>query len=156
MDKKKVYEFLKSHPVGVLATVDDNNNPHATTIYFAIDEDLTIKFMSKRDTQKIHNIENNKNIILVVFDVRSQTNVQIFGQAKDVSDDPDSNETFLDILEITRQTSSSEVPPVSKIFAGSYVTYVLNPKQVQYSVYQLHPSPNTETEFITIDFEDKN
>lgn len=152
MDKKKIYEFLKSHPIGVLATVDSDNNPHATTIYVVVEDDLTIKFLSKRDTQKIQNLEGNNNVTLVIFEAGTQTNVQVIGQAEDVSNDAESHEVFKKILEITRQTSQAEVPPVSKLFAGNYVAYKIKPKQIRYSNYQLHPSPSVESEFINLEF----
>ncbi len=153
MDKQKIYEFLKSHPIGVLSTVDSKNNPHATTIYVIVEEDLTLKFLSKHDTQKIQNIENNPNVMLVVFDAKTQTNLQVVGKAEDISsDEKRAGHVFKEILEITRQTSQADVPPVSKLFAGSYVAYEIKPKQIRYSTYQLHKSPSLESEFINLEF----
>ena len=91
-------------------------------------------------------------MVFVVFDAKTQTNVQVIGQAVDISDESESDTVFTRILEITRSTSQAEVPPISKIFAGRYVAYKINPKQIRYSNYQLHPSPSSETEFITLDF----
>lgn len=152
MDKQTIYEFLKSHPIGVLATVGDGRNPHATTVYYGVEDDLSLKFLSKRDTQKIQNLEANKNVVLVVFEATTQTNVQVIGEAEDISDEAESHKVFSKILEITRATSQAEVPPMSKLFAGHYVAYKITPKQIRYSNYQLHPSPSTETEFITLEF----
>lgn len=153
MDKQKVYEFLKSHPIGVISTVDSDNKPHATTIYVVVEEDLKLKFLSKRDTQKIQNIENNNHIVLVVFDAKTQTNLQVIGTVEDISDDEKrAGQVFKKVLEITRQTSQADVPPVSKLFAGNYVAYEIKPKQIRYSNYQLHKSPSLESEFINLEF----
>jgi general stress protein 26 len=153
MDKQKVHEFLKSHPIGVLSTVDKNNNPHATTIYVVVEEDLKLKFLSKRETHKIQNIEHNNHIVLVVFDAKTQTNLQVIGTVEDISDDEKkAGQVFKEVLEITRQTSQADVPPVSKLFAGNYVAYEIKPKQIHYSTYQLHKSPSLESEFINLEF----
>ena len=37
---QRVREYLKSNPVGVLATVDADNNPHASVIYYSVDNDF--------------------------------------------------------------------------------------------------------------------
>lgn len=153
MDKQKVYKFLKSHPIGVLSTVDSSHNPHATTIYVVVEEDLRLKFLSKRDTQKIQNIESNNHVVLVVFEAKTQTNVQIIGAVEDISgDEKRAGDVFKEVLEITRQTSQADVPPISKLFAGNYVAYEIKPKRIHYSTYQLHKSPSLESEFINLEF----
>lgn len=151
-DKQKVYEFLRSHPIGVLATVGSGHIPHATAIYFVVEEDLSVKFLSKRDTKKIENIKNNSKVMLEVFEAATQTNVQIAGVAEDISDEMQAHDVFTKVLEVTRATSQADVPPVSKLLAGNYVAYRVNPSQIRYRVYQPLPSPSSETEFITIDF----
>ena len=38
----RIYDFLKSQPTGVLALVDPDGNPHATVVYFSIDDDFNV------------------------------------------------------------------------------------------------------------------
>ncbi len=133
--KQKVKEFLAEHPAGVLSTVGKDSSPYSTTIYFVADNELNIYFLSKSETKKIENIKVNNRVMLVGFEAKTQTNVQISGTAQELKDGSDSQNIFQQILEITRKTSGAEVPPVSKLFAGPYVIYKIKPKQINYSVY---------------------
>lgn len=149
-DNQEVFNFLNANPIAVLSTVNLEGDPHATTIYFKIDEEFNCYFLSKKDTAKIQNIKNNKNVVLVVFEPTKQINVQIYAKAVEVTNEESSGSIFKQILEVTRQTSISEVPPVSKLFAGHYVAYKLVPKKIDYSVYQ--PDPDLKAKFYSIDF----
>jgi general stress protein 26 len=133
--KQKVKDFIAEHPAGVLSTVGSDSAPYSTTIYFVADTELNIYFLSKSGTKKIENIKDNKQVMLVAFEAKTQTNLQISGSAQELKDGPDSQNIFQQILEITRKTSGAEVPPVSKLFAGPYAVYKIEPKQINYSVY---------------------
>lgn len=149
-DNQEVYNFLNANPIGVLATTTKSGDPHGTTVYFKIDEDFNLYFLSKKDTKKVDNIKHNNNVMLVVFEPLKQINIQVSAVAKEVTDEESSGEIFKQILEITRQTSTAEIPPISKLFAGHYVAYKLVPKKISYSVYQ--PGPDSKAKFYNIDF----
>lgn len=133
--KHKVKDFLTKNPVGVLSTAGGDSAPYSTTIYFVTDDNLNVYFLSKAETQKIKNIQDNNKIMLVAFEAKTQTNVQISGSAYEEKDGPSLQNIFKEILEVTRNTSNAEVPPISKLFAGAYVVYKIKPAQINYSVY---------------------
>jgi general stress protein 26 len=132
--KQKVKDFLKQNPAGVLSTVGEDSSPYSTTIYSVVDDDLSIYFLSKAETQKIKNIQNNNKVMFVAFETKTQTNVQVSGYALEIKDQRD-QDIFKKILEVTRNTSGAEVPPISKLFAGPYAVYEIQPQQISYSVY---------------------
>jgi len=147
---KRIYDFLKLHSVGVLATVDPNSDPRATVIYYAVDEDFNITFTTKRDTKKHDNIQHNNHVQLVAYEASSQTTVQITGIAEDISDTPEANEVFSNTLKAAIRTSEAGVPPISKLYAGHYVAYRIKPKQIRMAVF-IRPDPGGYDIYETLD-----
>jgi general stress protein 26 len=84
--KEKITKFLQLHRVGVLATVDANGDPHGSTIYVNVDDNLSITFTTKRETQKFKNIAGHNKIMIVTCDAAAQAAVQISGKAVEVHD----------------------------------------------------------------------
>jgi len=134
-EKPEIAKFLSKHQVGVLATADDEGQPHAATIYFVIDEEIDVYFMTKEKTSKYRNLQQNPKVALAVFEPASQSTVQIVGTATEVTDSAQANEVFGRILTITRGTSVSNVPPISKLNAGEYKCFCIKPLTVRLAEY---------------------
>jgi general stress protein 26 len=133
--RQKIYNFLSESPVCVLSTVNDDGTPYSTTIYIYPADDLSVYFLSKSETKKIENIKKNDAVMLVSYDAKSQTNIQVSGKATEVKDESSSKEIFAKIIEATKKVSGADIPPVSKLFAGYYVVYKVEPRFINYSVY---------------------
>lgn len=134
-EKTKIHDFLDSHPVGVLATVDKSGNPHASTIFFTVDDDLNLMFTTKRDTHKHENIDGNSAVMLAVYDAESQTAVQVSGTAVEETDNDTIQKIYHGTLRATKRTSEDIVPPIAKIAAGPYVAYKVQPSDIWMSDY---------------------
>lgn len=134
-EQHRIISFLASHPVGVIATVGADGNPHASTIYFAVDDELNITFTTKRDTQKHQNIEGNSHVMLVSFDAPSQATVQASGIATKVSDPEEVQNIYHGTLQAARRTGEDVVPPIAKITAGVYVAFSIKPDNIWLSEY---------------------
>ncbi|HYK08955.1 MAG TPA: pyridoxamine 5'-phosphate oxidase family protein [Candidatus Eisenbacteria bacterium] len=76
--------FLRSHYVGVLATVAPGNTAHATSIFYYPEDDLRCYFLTKNETHKFNNIKENHSVALVVSDPLTLQTVQVQGLAKEV------------------------------------------------------------------------
>jgi len=134
-DRTKINDFLDSHPIGVLATVDASGNPHASTIYFSVDSDLNLTFTTKRDTDKSKNIAFNPKVMLDVYDSESQASVQASGTAIEVTDPEAAQKIYHGTLRAAKQTNEDPVPPIAKIAAGPYVAYQIKPENIWLSEY---------------------
>jgi len=131
----RILHFLSAHKTGVLSTVDPNGSPHASVIYYSIDSFFTIRFQTKRRTQKNINLSNNNHAALVVFDEPSQTTVQITGVASEITDEAKASRVFRTTLRASLGTSQSGIPPLAKLNAGDYVAYELKPQDVRMADY---------------------
>lgn len=149
---QRIYEFLKTHPIGVLASVDPNNDPHAAVIYYSVDDDFNLFFTTKRDTKKHDNLKHKDHVMLVAYEASSQTTVQVTGTAEDITDTPEAFEVFKGTVKAALKTSESGVPPISKLYAGNYVAWRINPVQIRMAVF-VRPDPGGYDVYETIDFQ---
>ncbi len=122
-DRSKISDFLDSHPVGVLATVDKNNHPNASAIYFSVDNNLRVTFTTKRDTHKAQNIAHNNRVVLVTYDSENQSVVQVSGMAEVITDIEEAQKIYQGTVQAAKQTGEDIVPPVAKLAAGPYLAY---------------------------------
>jgi len=125
--KEHILDFLKQNSTAVLATANKYGEPHAATIYYTVDEDLNIYFITKRDTTKSQNLKNSGRGALAVHEATTQTTVQAVGKVEEETDVNKSQKVFSDILKISMETSESGTPPISKLQAGPYIAYRLTP-----------------------------
>lgn len=134
-ERSKIVDFLDSHPVGVIATVNSDGNPHASTIYFSVDNDLNVSFTTKRDTNKHKNISQHDTVMLAAYDSESQSTVQLTGRATEVHEPEQAQQIYRGTLRAADHTGEDNVPPIAKIPAGPYVAYIIRPSDIWMSDY---------------------
>lgn len=59
--EREALEFFRRENVGVLATVDSNNTPFASPVYYFPGEEFSFYFMTTKETHKSKNITSNPN-----------------------------------------------------------------------------------------------
>lgn len=121
--RARLSSFLNKNQVGVLATVDAAGKPHAATIYFTFDRQFDIYFVTKKDTQKSRNLQQNNSAAIAAFDADTQATVQAEGTVVEVTDPRQLEWVFNDIWRIAAKTSSKSAPPQSQMTAGGYIAY---------------------------------
>jgi uncharacterized protein YhbP (UPF0306 family) len=60
-------DFLTSHNIGVLATVDTDGGPQACTIFYVADIDHSLIFKSRSGSNHIQSIRRDRRAALVVY-----------------------------------------------------------------------------------------
>lgn len=124
--RERIYDFLKENGVGVLATVSAAGKPHAATIYFTFDKQLNLYFITKKQTQKSLNIQENPKAAIAVYDPATQTTVQAEGTLTEVTNEDRINGVFVDVWKIAFRTSQNTAPPTTRLKAGGYIVYQLS------------------------------
>jgi len=146
-----IRDFLQRQHSGVLATSDSAANPHAATVYFSFEEDYSLLFATKTETQKYKNIMENDRVAFVCYDEKSQTTVQITGRAEKV-ETPDKRQAALNAMYRFSETiSKTELPPIEKLYAGDYVVLQIVPQVIKMAVF-LRPDSEGEDEFESLIF----
>src|SRR5450432_3003752 len=73
MTKEFLYNFIRQHKFGVLATVSPDNVPESAYVGIAVTPDLKIIFDTVSDTRKYNNLLLNPNISFVIGWDKEQT-----------------------------------------------------------------------------------
>lgn len=133
--KQRIFDYLSSNPIGVLSTVNSNCDPHGAVIYFAIDSNFNISFITRNATRKFDNLKHHDHAMLTVYDPKTQTTAQVIGAVHEIRDNDKINEIAQQIFKSSLQTSDAGIPPISKLFEGSYVAFTIDPAQVRMAVY---------------------
>jgi general stress protein 26 len=145
--QQRIYDFLKNNNAAVLSTTNSENKPHGAVIYFHIDPNFTISFITKKASYKHHNLSGNQNISLTIFDANEQIICQVYGKAKLLnklsSIDTVSQQIFAAIF---KRKARRELP-ISKLNIGNYVAYNIIPDNIRLSVYSRPASANNDEIF---------
>jgi len=84
--KELVYNFIKQHSLGIVATTSKDNEPEAALVGIAVSENLEIVFDTVKSSRKYHNILQNPKVALVIgWD--NETTVQYEGTAEVLGND---------------------------------------------------------------------
>lgn len=143
--RQRMYDFLKTHPAGVLCTVSPDGDPHGAAIYFSIDKSFVISFITKAETRKYDNLIRNDHVMLTVLDAPSQTTIQVTAKAEPITENYEINAVAGRIQAASLETSDAGIPPIAKLHAGAYVAFRLKPTQIRMAVYS-RPDPGEYTE----------
>lgn len=78
--KELVYNFIKKHALGIVATTGKDNKPEAALVGIAVSGNIEIIFDTVKSSRKYHNILQNPKVALVIgWD--NETTVQYEGEA---------------------------------------------------------------------------
>lgn len=149
--KWRIYEFLMDNPVGVLATVTPDNNPHAVMVYFSLDKDFNLYFLTKTGTRKYHNLQHNNHCVLLVAEPSRKITVQVTGEAQEITDSYTINRVAGAILTISSHIGKTGLPPVTKIDRGVYAAFQIIHSQVLMAIYPDRERKENESIFDSIE-----
>ncbi len=95
--KRRIFDFLSSNKVAVIATIDtDKNSPESAVVGFAQTEDLEIIFGTANTTRKYKNLLNNQKVSFVVGFTSEGGTLQYEGIAAEIG--PDELEKYTALL----------------------------------------------------------
>ncbi len=127
--------FLQHQRCGVLATADRAANPHAAVIYYLLDDDFSMLFATKRETQKCKNLEENPQAALAVYDEPTQTLVQVTGRTEFIEDKKIVEKVVNNMGSSSLEGSMTNVAPAEKLVAGDFVAVRIVPAVIKLAEY---------------------
>lgn len=143
--------FLRHHHSGVLATSSSAGNPHAAVIYYVLDDDLSILFGTKSETQKYKNMEENKRVALAVYDESMQSIIQVMGGVEFVDDKRLREKVLSHMGKVSMEVSAENIPPAAKLEAGDYMIVRIIPNVIKLAEYGF-AKPGSDDLFETVVF----
>ena len=136
--KRELYDFIREHKLGVLATVSSLNLPEAAVVGIAVTTDLEIVFDTIGTSRKSQNLRLNPKIAFVVgWD--DEITVQYEGEA----DEPKGSE-----LERCKKVYFERWPDGPEREQWPGITYFrVRPRWIRYSDFNKTPALITEQTF---------
>lgn len=133
--------------MGILSTVTEDNKPWGSAIYFVVDEDFNIFFITRKGTFKYQNLEKNPFAALTVADDASQTTVQLAGKISKVPSKDYMDIVFTKLVAIRPKGDDNWAPPIERVQKGDYMPLCLTPNKLQYANFA-QPTKNYDHNYI--------
>lgn len=124
ISKQHVLAFLRSVAVMSIAANGDHGRPVSSVVVFAVDNDLSFYFLTKRETYKAKALEKNPKISLSVWE-NNKMLVQATGSATEV-DAHDFNKIHLKINNASKVLKNFWWP-ILNIDKGEFVIFKIHP-----------------------------
>ena len=130
---KDLIEFLRKHDIASVATVKENGQAHATTIFYYVEDDLKIYFLTKYDTLKFKNLKTNFTVGLVITDEPLYQSVQIEGTAKEVDYSHEFSATVKKFTDnLAKNGKDWEGIPLNHMTAGYFAFVQITPTWIRW------------------------
>ena len=134
--KEIVFNFLKKNTLGGLATVTDDGKPHADAVYYTIDTNFDISFLTEMGTLKYKNVTHKNDVFFVVTEVETKTTVHVKGKASLVRDKDSLTGMMNRVANMLNGGDSFDtVLPILKRDDGNLVVIKITPEEVRFSDY---------------------
>ncbi len=140
VNKQKILDFIKNKKLTVLSTINSRNRPESAVVAFSETDRLELIFGTFNTTRKYRNLQNNKNVALVIgWDEKENITVQYEGLAKEVE-----NKEFEKLIAIHLNKN-----PFSKTYAfdDKQKYFKITPKWIRYSNLSVKPKEVFEIGF---------
>ncbi len=147
-EKREALNFLKSQKTAVVATVSSDGEPQSATVYYIMDEDFFLYFMTGRETRKFKNLSKIPRISFVVGAGPELITVQGGGSVS-LLEHPYSDDLIMK-LEQNLSLKESQYWPFFKLPEGAVAVFKIHPEWMRMVVLETGGKETYKEDFITI------
>lgn len=122
--REEALRFIRSQNTMVVSTVSESGEPHAATVYFVINDDLSIYFMTATGSQKYQNLNSSGKIAFVIGTGPEINSVQGGGMVESL--DASEAVVFFKLIEKIVDQSLFKWP-ITKLATEGYSTFKIKP-----------------------------
>lgn len=127
--KYEALKFLRSKSTMVLASISNNLEPEAATIYFVCDDEFNLYFMTATTSKKADNLRVNGKVAFVIGQGPEIITIQGGGAAKEL---PQKDaEKFYELIKKVAVESANQWPILTLAKEG-YATFKVTPAWMTY------------------------
>lgn len=135
----RALEFIQSHDLGVLSTIDRTGNLHGAAVYYIV-RDQKLFILTKADTTKAHNVFAHRQIAFTVFDEARLQMVQLQGSAEVEPDQNIKADVFARMMQPRQYGDETRLPPVSSVQGGAFIVICITPTSAKFTDFKQGPS----------------
>jgi uncharacterized pyridoxamine 5'-phosphate oxidase family protein len=133
-DKDSVDEFVKRYSTAVLSTVDEKGQPSSSTIFYTMGKNSELWFLTKSDTTKYINLQQNNKAALTIVDPQKPIAINMQGRVVEVSDTGERDSILQAITKLSSDTLH-DYAPIIKLHKGSFKAMRFLPEQAKMTDY---------------------
>jgi len=130
MFEDNVAEFIKSQSKAVIATVDSESQPSTSVIFYIVDKNDEIFFVTKSHTTKFENIKSNHKAALTIVDSNKPIAVNLIGTATEITEQPNRDEIMQKVFQLS-YSELHDFAPIIKLHKGSFSVFKFTPTKAK-------------------------
>lgn len=131
--------------MAILSTVSEDGKPWGSAIYCVADKDFNFFFVTRSQTQKFKDIDNNPRVALTLADPESQRTLQLTGTVSKVPSKDIVDVVFKQLADIKPPGDSDWLPPIIKVHQGDWMILKITPNYAQFADYKAHKTDPHDT-----------
>lgn len=125
-----INEFIKSHSRAVIATVDLNGQPSTSIIFYVMDNNAELHFITKTQTKKFENLKANSKAAITIADAEMPIAVNVTGLVVELVDQPLHDEIMQEVFKLS-YSELHDYAPIIKLHKGSFTVMKFIPKEAK-------------------------
>lgn len=132
--RKDALAFLKRQKTGVLATVSESGEAHASMVYYSADDNFNVYFLTLANTRKYTNITAHPQVAFVVATPEVPQTVQLEGVAMDISLDQEAGKKKEELFKVLN-SNPWFYEPIAKLDPADTIVVWLRPLWLRWADY---------------------
>lgn len=128
-------QFLKSHNLGVLSTVDRTGNVHGAAVYYHVDKGNFIYILTKTETTKGRNIYAHSQVALTIYEAESRQTLQLQGLATVETEQATKDGILAEMTNPHLYGGHIDLPPITKVHKGAFMVIRIVPTNAHFRDY---------------------
>lgn len=151
--RSTAYKFLSVHRVATLATIAVNGPPDLATIYYIVDEDLNLYFMTRIESRKYRNLKEQPMLSMVITDEGTMETIQLTGMSERIENFKDES-AVLSKLWVADYAEQHWPGPAVKLYEAGHsaqlaVTKII-PTEMTYASFERQDKGNYKSFFLSV------
>lgn len=131
--EEMITSFVHAHSQGVITTVTKSGRLQGSVINVFDLDNYQLAFMTRKNTRKAKNLQDNPTVVFVTYDPFSRSEVEIEGVAHLV-EEKEQEDTILTLIDEAAKEGRWHVSPyVSK--DDDFALYIIYPKKIHMTTY---------------------
>jgi len=122
-----INEFIKAHSRAVIATVDVNGQPSTSIIFYVMDKNDELHFITKSQTKKFENLKLNNKAGVTITDTEKPIAVNAEGTVIEVVEQQLRDALMQEIFKLS-YSELHDYAPIIKLHKGSFSVLKFVPK----------------------------